>query len=220
MATIKIDPDGDLRLLVGEKKVPFIVCAKTLARSAPVWKTMLYGPFLESKRPEEGQGEWTIELPEDDQAALEVVLHLIHGQPHKLPNMTVDLAFEVTVLTNKYNMTSCLWLVAKEWLEELPKGWACSCKPSTGSPPCYTGEGPPTSRCQMPPLEWLWITQELGDLYRYRTTLQDFALQIGTCGKTEALEAYNRSWSVPEEFVKTGSNLALSGNIIRASLVG
>lgn len=35
---IKIDPDGDLTLVVGKTKTRFLVCSKTLSRSAPFWK--------------------------------------------------------------------------------------------------------------------------------------------------------------------------------------
>lgn len=221
---IEIDPDGDLRLLVGEDKVPFVVCAKTLARSARVWRTMLFGPFKESKRPEEGQGLWTVELPEDDPAAFEVVLHLVHAQPHKIPKMTVNLAFEVTVVTNKYGMTSCLWAVSKEWLEELPKSWACECAEGRAQlgRPYYTGKEPGPAECPLPPLEWLWITQELGDLHRYQATLRDFALQTDEFDSTSpgGLVIYDimRDEASPP-LVEDDSCFSRSANIIRPQFV-
>lgn len=92
----------------------------------------MYGPFVESKRPEAGKGQWTVELPEDDPSAIEVIMHLIHGHPpHKIVAViTVELVFEVTVLTKKYGMTSCLWPVTNTWLEELPKSLPCTCTAS------------------------------------------------------------------------------------------
>ncbi|KAI6367835.1 hypothetical protein MCOR25_004800 [Pyricularia grisea] len=49
---INFDSDGDLHLIVGGGKVSpqrFVVCSRTLARASPVFKTMLFGAFSESR---------------------------------------------------------------------------------------------------------------------------------------------------------------------------
>lgn len=142
---IKIDSDGDLTLVVGKTKTRFRVCSKTLSRSAPFWKRCLYGQFKEAK-PAIGQ-DWVVELPEDNPTGLECLLLLVHGLGHKLPEIKLQLAFEITVLTNKYDMTQYLWAVAKQWLEDLR--------------PDYDDE-------ILPHIKWLWVTKELGDSERHR----------------------------------------------------
>lgn len=50
--TINFDSDGDLRLVVGTHKLnpqQFVVCSRTLARASPVFRTMLFGAFSESR---------------------------------------------------------------------------------------------------------------------------------------------------------------------------
>lgn len=48
-----MDPDGDMLLRIGsevnEPTSDFIVCSASLRRASPVWKAMLFGPWLESK---------------------------------------------------------------------------------------------------------------------------------------------------------------------------
>lgn len=171
---VEIDSKGDLKLIVGDDKVCFLVCSRALSRSARPWEAMLYGPFVE-KKPADGQ-DWFVKLPEDDPAALHVVLVLVHGNSDKLPDVDLKLAFEVTILTNKYGMTRCLWPCAKDWLADL-KPWQVE-----GTPP----------RFEAPPVQWLWLTQELGDLKGYTDAFQQLALQTDSdCKDPPTLTAEN-----------------------------
>lgn len=70
------DPNGDLRLVIGEQKAESVVCSRSLARASPIFNKMLYGAFSESKPVE---GDWHVELPEDDPYALCFLLNIIHG---------------------------------------------------------------------------------------------------------------------------------------------
>jgi hypothetical protein len=49
LPTIYLDKDGDLRLQVGSETggdvQNFVVCSRTMGRSSPVWKAMLFGGF-------------------------------------------------------------------------------------------------------------------------------------------------------------------------------
>lgn len=46
---VKIDSKGDLKLIVGDDKVCFLVCSSALSLSACPREAMLYGPFTEAK---------------------------------------------------------------------------------------------------------------------------------------------------------------------------
>ncbi len=134
---ITIDPDGDLHLVVGENEclpqsqysteepnvfkraTTFVVCSRTLSRSSPVWKRLLYGGFAEAQRPD-GENQWTVHLPEDDQKCMEIALNCAHGRFRQVPDDS-DLGFEdlyeLTVLSDKYDLAHIFWPWAARWLE-------------------------------------------------------------------------------------------------------
>lgn len=112
------DDQGDLRLEVGEQKArrSFIVCSKSLARVSKPFKAMLYGNFAESTSREK-DSNWTVELPEDSPEAFSTILHIIHSQFGKVPDfVTRDDLYQITILTDKYDMTEILRPWAWKWL--------------------------------------------------------------------------------------------------------
>lgn len=131
------DEDGDLRLEVGaessrkhttkhkdQKKNPmqiFVVCSKALRRVSKPFRTMLYGPFAESKhRQSDPTSIWTVKLPEDDPKAFNILLNIIHNKFELVPgSMGRDDLFHVTVLTNKYDITDIIQPWAKTWIKPL-----------------------------------------------------------------------------------------------------
>lgn len=159
-STIQIDPDGDLTLVVGKTKTRFLVCSKTLSRSAPFWKRCLYGQFKEGK-PAAGK-DWVVELPEDNPSGLKFLLLLAHGLGHKTPKVNLQLAFEITVIANKYNMTQVLWAVVRSWLEDLK--------------PARPDEGDDDTI--VPQMQWLWITKELGESHKHKETFAELSQMV------------------------------------------
>ncbi|KAI0377355.1 hypothetical protein F5Y04DRAFT_264440 [Hypomontagnella monticulosa] len=130
-----IDPDGDLHLTVGESNpVTFLVCSKALARASLVWKKLLYGGFAESVQPDRASGEeWIVKLPEDDPKAIEILLDIIHCRFDRVPTSValkpapaVDRAlkwsdlYQLTVLTDKYDLTRSLEPWVGRWLKTVP----------------------------------------------------------------------------------------------------
>lgn len=165
---IKIDPDGDLILIVGKPKTHFLVCSKTLSRSADFWKRCLYAQFSESK-PADGQ-EWVVEFPQDNPSGFECLLLLVHGLGHKLPQIDLELAFVITVTTNKYDMTRSLWAVVGPWLAALR--------------PKRLDEGDDDTI--VPQLQWLWVTKELGDCEKHSETFLDLTQMVSTTADAES----------------------------------
>ncbi|KAK1770178.1 hypothetical protein QBC33DRAFT_313487 [Phialemonium atrogriseum] len=142
MSETYFDPDGDLRLEVGPDKANCVVCSRTLSRASAVWKKMLNGPFLES-RPRDG--EWIVELPEDDYKALTLVLNILHFRFDRIPDpttLTVDELFNLTILTDKYDLAHLL----RPWV-----------RPLSGS-----------LLSQDHDLRLLWIAWELGHMRLFR----------------------------------------------------
>ncbi|KAI1320579.1 hypothetical protein F5Y16DRAFT_389728 [Xylariaceae sp. FL0255] len=176
-----IDPDGDLHLKVGtgkcyadESQLPkeslsldcdsehghhhafpiiFLVCSKALSRASPVWKTLLYGKFVESK-PSDPLAKWTVELPADDTMAMFTILNIVHGRfeclypssPDFGVKRVVDL-FNLAVLTDKYDLSRLLRPWISTWMQ-LPRD-------------SFTKPPTPFSRVDNGHL--LWIAWEMGD---------------------------------------------------------
>ena len=133
---ITFDCDGDLILEVGEivcehkgdatggtsayTRVArtFQVCSRTLCRASPVFKQMFSGGFAGSQPRENGR-QWAVELPDDDYEALAVFCHIIHGNFEKVPSsaedINLDLLYQITVLSDKYDLLRWLRPWACQW---------------------------------------------------------------------------------------------------------
>ncbi|KAK4040959.1 hypothetical protein C8A01DRAFT_35015 [Parachaetomium inaequale] len=113
-----VDRHGDLKLIVRKdnSKLAFQVCSRALARSSPVWDTMLYGPFSEGKDQQNGN-DWEIALPEDDADALRIVLFIVHYNFKALPKtVSFDLFFQLTALSDNIlpqRLVQRLWISHK-----------------------------------------------------------------------------------------------------------
>jgi hypothetical protein len=93
--------------------------------------------FAESK-PQARDAEWVVQLPEEDIYAMVILLYIIHGQTHKVPAILytdnddliqsglrnygdfpkeINLLFQITVATDKYQLTHLLKPWAAKWLD-------------------------------------------------------------------------------------------------------
>ncbi|KAI1445772.1 hypothetical protein F5Y02DRAFT_100688 [Annulohypoxylon stygium] len=152
-----MDPKGDLCLEVGHLAAEFVVCSRAMARSSPFWKKMLYGEFAESKsaQPKDGKTPWVVKLPEDNSAAMSIILNIIHSRFDQVSGYedfvyTTHL-YNLCVLTDKYDMTHIL----RPWA----KGWS-----RTTHIQCEKlGQSLRSKFCH----ERLWIAWELGDFVTF-----------------------------------------------------
>lgn len=158
-AVTVLDADGDLLLKVGTTKCTamptfargphfhdvaftFRVCSRTLARASPVWKRMLFGGFAESKP---NEGDWIVGLPDDSPEAMSTLLGILYAKFDGVPLLnhlitTKDL-FNITVLTDKYDLTHILRPWAKVWLDclgTMPTTLSGATWSSYGSPGNWT----------------------------------------------------------------------------------
>ncbi|KAI1076871.1 hypothetical protein F5B20DRAFT_554102 [Whalleya microplaca] len=133
---VAIDPDGDLSLIVGkipelkiagmqDQIVTFVVCSRSLSRASAFWKTLLYGKFAESKRPESSKAEeWRVELPGDQPEPMKMLLRIIHSQFEHIPTAADPIGlrtlYQLTVLTDKYDLTRFLRPWARNWMNSMP----------------------------------------------------------------------------------------------------
>ncbi|KAJ5018025.1 hypothetical protein K4K57_006601 [Colletotrichum sp. SAR 10_99] len=115
------DPIGDLTLSVGEDGVAyeFVVCSRTLSRWSPVFRTMLFGGFAES-RPAEAA--WSVSLPEDLPSAMFLVLSIIHGCFEDVPTSLSQFElYQTLAVTEKYDMTKIVRPWAALWFKPYKK---------------------------------------------------------------------------------------------------
>lgn len=87
---------------------------------------MLFRGFAESQKA--ASGDWVVELPEDDPAALCILLYLIHGRIADVPSSLSDeRLYSVTVVSDKYDLTHVLRPWARTWIDSLirtdPERW-------------------------------------------------------------------------------------------------
>ncbi|KAJ1327057.1 armadillo repeat-containing protein 5 [Microdochium nivale] len=128
--TEDIDARGDLILVIGEAyatETPAFscrVCSRALARASPVFATMLYGGFAESKPSERtsSSSDWIVHLPEDDAVAMQQLLHLLHGNHDRFtttPSFTchanIEAVYDILVAADKYDCETYLLLWAIRW---------------------------------------------------------------------------------------------------------
>ncbi|TEA21334.1 hypothetical protein C8034_v007787 [Colletotrichum sidae] len=131
--TVVLDKDGDLILDVGgaEQETPveashcplprittarFLVCSKAMARISPVFKAMLYGPYVERKPP---TGDWVVKLPEDKPEPMLAMLITAHGLVEKLPYREaceVDDVVNMLILADKYLFTHRVNEWFRDWV--------------------------------------------------------------------------------------------------------
>lgn len=145
-----IDPDGDLKLVVGPKKVTFLVDAGALRRQSPVFKAMLFGNFREAIH----DADWTVLLPDDSSAGFELILNIIHCNLNRLPSkVKLNVLYNTVVVANKYDMIECVATRAKQWylqIFNLSSSWS-----RNQSVKAIRGE-----------IQRLWVLNETGNNYQ------------------------------------------------------
>ncbi|KAK1981485.1 hypothetical protein LZ30DRAFT_592637 [Colletotrichum cereale] len=110
------DKDGDLIICVGPESRRYRIDSKTLSRSSPVFKKMLFGGFAES-RPSDG-GDWTVDLPDDDSTSMDIMLNIVHGAFEFVPEyLSLKHLYSLLALTEKYDATRLLRPWARAWIQ-------------------------------------------------------------------------------------------------------
>ncbi|KAI8175181.1 hypothetical protein K4K51_007759 [Colletotrichum sp. SAR 10_75] len=118
---VAIDKSGDLNLCVGadhtDEPTTFVVCSKTLARSSPVLKALLYGGFTESIRPKESHDDWVVDLPDDEPEALAIFLNIIHSNFQEIPRKpNACSVYNLLVVLDKYDCIALVQPWASSWV--------------------------------------------------------------------------------------------------------
>ena len=142
---------SDLRIDVGDgiNKVPCMVDSKALVRASPAFDKMLFGGFAESRV--NNEGEWVVNLPDDDVNAMAILFDIIHGHVHKVPKtlpkwtyflagpsshcyldaaVETDMLYLITTAADKYGLMHLLVPWVKYWVERIcckKRWWKTAC---------------------------------------------------------------------------------------------
>ena len=115
----KIDPNGDLVLVIEEKEL--LVSRKVLCLSSSVFNAMLGdgSPYLESSsRVVASDGLGYVKLKEDNHEAMEIVTNVAHLQHDLVPGrLSFGLLDRIDTLSDKYDLRRCLGLWPQKWSE-------------------------------------------------------------------------------------------------------
>ncbi|KAK1843020.1 nuclear pore protein-like protein [Colletotrichum chrysophilum] len=119
---VVLEEFGDLQLRVGSdhtgQTTIFLVCSRTVARSSPVLKRMLYGGFAESLSAQTKKENWVVDLPDDRPDSFKIFLHVMHGHFDQVPSRTaIDNLYLLLVLLDKYDSIGLIRPWAKPWLK-------------------------------------------------------------------------------------------------------
>lgn len=113
---VYFDPHGDTRILVNDADMQkiFVTTSKAMSFVCGPWNKMVGpdGQFKEAKVGKDGMKD--VSLPEDDTAALTILLNIAHLRFEELPKeeLTFDRLRALIVLSNKY----CATVTLKPWL--------------------------------------------------------------------------------------------------------
>ena len=126
-ATIAIDPEGDVVLLVGDTmaKARLLVSSKVLRLASSVFAAMLGPHFLEGDSLVSGRG-CEIELPEDDPDAMTLICNCIHFRGNAVPSKVAFTTLKAfAILSDRYDFTKALSSWSALWLRrwELEDGF-------------------------------------------------------------------------------------------------
>ncbi|KAK3987171.1 hypothetical protein QBC44DRAFT_271454 [Cladorrhinum sp. PSN332] len=123
------DEDGDLILRIGstegtkDPERDFRVCSAAMRRSSPVFKKMLFGPWVESKaNATDGGAQWIVHLPEDEPAPFQVLLAIIHGLFSQAKVTKVGLLYQMMIIVDKYDLFHLITPFAQKWNDEAKIG--------------------------------------------------------------------------------------------------
>lgn len=111
-----IAPDGDVLFLVGPDEKRLRVHSFFLRNASPVFKAMLGLDFREGNQLAQS-GVVEIPLPDDDVAAMEIVLNVIHGRNDAVPKTLGTAEFlQVAIVGDKYDCLGHLSFAVIVWL--------------------------------------------------------------------------------------------------------
>lgn len=113
-------PPLEIEPAESQKEVHMLVSSKHLMLASPVFKAMLqYSNFKEGDDLR-SSGQVKVPLPDDDPAALRILLDIVHGRVRQVPrHVNLKTMTELSVLVDKYQMLEVVELYVEMWMSTL-----------------------------------------------------------------------------------------------------
>jgi BTB/POZ domain len=113
-------PPLELELPKSQKEIHMLVSSKHLMLASPVFKAMLQHSNFKEGDTLRSSGKVKVELPDDDPAALRILLDIIHGRVRQVPrHVNLKIMTELSVLVDKYQMLEVVELYVEVWMSTL-----------------------------------------------------------------------------------------------------
>lgn len=164
--TVYFDPHGDITLLVRDHDQAidkrFVVSSKAMTLACKAWNRML-APDGHFKEAQSTNAMQEIPFPDDNAAALSILLNIAHLRFEKIPPiLNFGNLLALSVLTDKYGSTS----LVRPWI----KGWL---DPLIDEVDLLARE------------EWLWVAWEFGeqDVFEHLTKKLTKEVTVRSDGK-------------------------------------
>lgn len=142
-----LDPDGDVFLILtdqdevrkpkrsrksverkkSKRKMRVQCSSKHLTLASPVFNAMLSRNFKESAALR-SVGTLELPLPDDDPAALLILLYLMHWQTNAVPlDLQLDMLTRIAIMVDKYQLQMVVVIISGIWIDRLkdniPQTW-------------------------------------------------------------------------------------------------
>jgi len=129
---VKIDPDGDLSLILAKGKrkanieVHVLVSSKHMTLASSVFKAMLAPNHFQEGTTLALSGKAEISLPDDDTEAFVVLLNVIHARSKFIPStVSLEQLTKIAVLVDKYRLHGAVSICTDLWVQRVESSRYC-----------------------------------------------------------------------------------------------
>jgi len=103
-----------------QKEIHMLVSSKHLMLASPMFKAMLQHSNFKEGDELRSSGQVKVPLPDDDPAALKILLDIVHGRVRQVPrHVNLTTMTELSVLVDKYQMLEVVELYVEMWMSTL-----------------------------------------------------------------------------------------------------
>lgn len=104
----------------GKKEIHMLVSSKHLMLASPVFKAMLQHSNFKEGDTLRSSGQVKVPLPDDDPAALKILLDIVHGRVRQVPRQVgLKTMTELSILIDKYQMLEVVEIYVEIWMTTL-----------------------------------------------------------------------------------------------------
>jgi hypothetical protein len=110
----------DLEGPKSQREIHMLVSSKHLMLASPVFRAMFQCSNFQEGDALRSSGKVKVPLPDDDPAALKILLDIVHGRVRQVPRqVNLQIMTDLSVLVDKYQMLEVVELYAEIWMSTL-----------------------------------------------------------------------------------------------------